>query len=84
VTFHKTFRTCFQTFVLGIPPTGEILAEYIQSGQYDRVFYIGDSDNDFCPSALLSKYAHAILQSHTRHARTHAHTRTQLMFHSQR
>jgi hypothetical protein len=62
---------------LGIPPTGEILAEYIQSGQYDRVFYIGDSDNDFCPSALLSKYAYAIRQSHTRHARTrtsaHAH-----------
>jgi hypothetical protein len=56
--------------------TGEILAEYIQSGQYDRVFYIGDSDNDFCPSALLSKYAHAILQSHRcdTHHNTRAHT----------
>lgn len=41
---------------------GEILAEYIQSGQYDRVFYIGDSDNDFCPSALLSKDDHVLLR----------------------
>jgi len=41
---------------------GEILRTYIQSGRYDRVFYVGDSENDWCPSALLSKDDHVLLR----------------------
>ncbi|KAL6051051.1 putative phosphatase phospho1, variant 2 [Balamuthia mandrillaris] len=39
---------------------GAILRPYLSQKKYSKVFYIGDSTNDFCPSLHLSKMDHVL------------------------